>query len=194
MRNIMKKATVFFAGLFFLALTGFAAAEYIDNGDGTITDTNTNLMWHKTYARSVNWDTANSYCTQSGTGGYYDWRLPTLTELQVLVDPAEYPCIDPIFSCYSYIYWTSTVEGDSAWGIQFTYGGAILKEKIEAWAGRCVRGATSPGNCISVGSDLYINAPCVEYNGVRYILGFKYYTNPALPAGNYWKLDSIQEK
>lgn len=190
----MKKVTAFLTSLFFLALTGFASAEFVDNGDATITDTSTNLMWHKTYAYG-DWDTLNSYCTQSGTGGYYDWRLPTLTELQLLVDPTyERPCIDPIFSCAPSMFWTSTVSGDSAWMIQFTYGGSFLAKKTKGNYGRCVRGATAPGNCISVGSDLYISIPCVQYNGVQYILNLKYYYDPSLPAGFYWKLDSLIEK
>ena len=192
----MKKVTAFLASLFFLAFTGFASAEYVDNGDGTITDTSTNLMWQQTYAESLNWDTASSYCIQAGTGGYSDWRLPSLTELQLLVDPTYYrPCIDPIFGCtYSQYYWTSSVESDSAWTVRFNRGSAYLMKKTNDGAARCVRGATAPTNCITVGSDLSISIPCVQYNGVQYILNLKYYTDPALPAGIYWKLDSVQEK
>ena len=175
----MKKITVFLASLFFLALTGFASAEYIDNGDATITDTTSNLMWQKSYGGG-SWDTANSYCTQAGTGGYSDWRLPTLTELQLLVDPAYEPTIDPIFACNSSYNWTSSVDGDSAWAVHFWSGGAFLCDKSqEYYYVRCVRGATAT-NCISVGSDLSISVPCVQYNGLQYILNLKYYTNPAL--------------
>ena len=53
---------------------------------------------------------------------------------------------------------------------------------------------TKRSDCIYVGSDLSISIPCVQYNGVQYILNLKYYTDPALPAGVYWKLDSVQEK
>lgn len=192
----MKKTTVFLASLFFMVFTGFASAEYIDNEDGSITDTSTNLIWQKTYGQSINWDTANSYCTQANTGGYYDWRMPTLTELQVLVDPAyEYPCIDPIFACNSYSYWTSSEDGDSAWAVVFSSGGANLREKSKEGMARCVRGATTPPTtCISVGSDLSINIPCVQYNGVQYTIKLKAYTDPTFPLGIYWILENAQEK
>ena len=192
----MKKITAFLASLFFMVFTGFASAEFVDNGDATITDTSTNLMWQKSYGWGIPWDTANGYCTQAGTGSYSDWRLPALTELQLLVDPAYSPTIDPMFACSTggWDYWTRSVDNDSAWGVSFTNGGASLTDKSQNGYARCVRGATAPTNCISVGSDLSITIPCAQYNGVQYILNLKYYTDPALPAGNYWKLDSVQEK
>jgi len=193
----MKKTTAFLASLFFLALTGFASAEFKDNGNGTITDTSTNLMWQKTYGFDVTWDTANSYCTQSGTGGHFDWRMPTLTELQLLVDPKySWPCIDPVFACYYGEYWTSSVVGGSAWTVDFTEGGAGLlpKSRSVRVSIRCARGATTPAGCISVGSDLTINLPCVYYNGKQYDVTLKAYTDPALPLGVYWILDNAEEK
>jgi hypothetical protein len=106
----MKKLTAILAGLVFLGFTGFASAEYTDNEDGTITDSRTNLMWQKAYAKG-DWYAANGYCAQTDTGFYNDWRMPTLTELQSLVDPAEYPAIDPAFACpsaYAADFWSST--------------------------------------------------------------------------------------
>jgi hypothetical protein len=194
----MKKLTAILAGLVFLAFTGFASAEYTDNEDGTITDSRTNLMWQKTPANG-DWNTANSYCSQSGTGGYGDWRMPTLAELQVLVDTAyDHPALDPVFACsFPWRCWTSSVEGDSAWVVDFIYGQIVLVGKsYDSSMVRCVRGATTPPptGCISIGNDLSISIPCVEYNGVQYILKLQYYDDPALPPGLYWKMESAQGK
>ena len=60
--------------------TGKGAVRYVDNGDGTVTDTATGLMWTKnanhgpmTYAAAV------AYCDNLVTNGYSDWRLPGVT-------------------------------------------------------------------------------------------------------------------
>jgi hypothetical protein len=43
-------------------------------------------MWQKTYGKGTG-NIACDYCNQSATGGFSDWSLPNLTELQLLVDP-----------------------------------------------------------------------------------------------------------
>jgi len=200
----MKKITIFLAILFSLPLTGFALAEYIDNGDGTITDTSTNLMWQRSFASNLNWNDSDDFCFQLSVGGNTDWRLPTISELQSIVVPASHPTIDAVFACPynpyfndNIYFWSDTTGSsvDDVWVLDFKDGGVLLKpiESTQYLYSRCVRG-TASDSCISVGSDLSIRIPCVQYNGVQYILNLKYYTNPALPAGFYWKLDSIQEK
>lgn len=81
---------------------------YHDNGDGTVTDSATMLMWQKTddgVARD--WLSSISYCESLSLGGYDDWHLPTAKELQSLVDYSRSPdatnsaAIDPIFSTTS---------------------------------------------------------------------------------------------
>ncbi len=56
-----------------------------DNHDGTISDLNTGIMWEKR-SESINedWDDATKYCASLSTGGYSDWRLPTLFEISTL--------------------------------------------------------------------------------------------------------------
>lgn len=182
-RDTMKKIAIFLIVLFFLPFTSFAAEKYIDNGDGTITDTSTTLMWQKSFGQG-SWDTANSYCNQAGTGGYSDWRLPSLTELQLLVDPAYEPTIDPIFACataYTSYYWTSSVEGDSAWTVRFYAGGAhlIVKSNPNIYV-RCVRGGpslpptviTSPATSVTSSSATMTGT--VNPNGLSSAYHFQY--------------------
>lgn len=64
------------------------APDYTDNGDGTVTDNNTGLMWQKTPNSNVKVsyaDAVNGAAAQT-TGGYSDWRLPTVKELYSLMD------------------------------------------------------------------------------------------------------------
>jgi len=59
--------------------------SYTDNGDETITDNNTGLMWQKNYTKTT-WSNAQSVADSANTGGYTDWRIPTIKELYSLID------------------------------------------------------------------------------------------------------------
>ncbi|MFI3268682.1 MAG: DUF1566 domain-containing protein [Rikenellaceae bacterium] len=62
-------------------LTGLAMS-FVDNGDGTITDLNTGLIWQKTpVAEGMTWYEAIEYCENLELAGRTDWRMPTLKEL-----------------------------------------------------------------------------------------------------------------
>ena len=60
-------------------------ANYLDNGDGTILDTVTGLMWQKTMTSKMTYDQAIEYANNSSLGGYDDWRIPTIKELFSLI-------------------------------------------------------------------------------------------------------------
>ena len=108
---------------------GQSSNNFIDNGDGTVTDTDTGLMWQKdTAPGTYTWQQALSYCEDLifPAGGYSDWRLPNRNELQSIVDYSRYnPSIDPIFNAVSSWYWSSTTGASSpfnAWVVYFYYG------------------------------------------------------------------------
>lgn len=58
---------------------------YRNNGDGTITDLNTGLMWVQARGSQVTWATAVANAPACTVGGYTDWRMPTMKELYSLV-------------------------------------------------------------------------------------------------------------
>lgn len=60
--------------------------SYTDNGNGTVTDNVTGLMWQKIDAGESTWDNAVTRAGSVNTGGYTDWRLPTPTELFSLMN------------------------------------------------------------------------------------------------------------
>jgi len=64
-----------------------AQASYFDNGDGTVTDLVTGLMWQKThdFQTKQDWQTALITAQSFNLAGYADWRLPTIKELYTLI-------------------------------------------------------------------------------------------------------------
>ncbi|MEW6380807.1 MAG: DUF1566 domain-containing protein, partial [bacterium] len=113
-----------------LALADFMGnGSYTANGDGTVTDTSTGLMWQQETAGPMSWEEALHYCEGLTLGGHSDWRLPNVNELQFLVDYSRYnPAIDPeLFpKTQASGYWSSTVNHcspDTVWYVGFGYGG-----------------------------------------------------------------------
>ena len=68
-----------------VALVEEEVPNFIDNEDGTISDTQANLMWKKDdsfkeYGYGINWFEAQDYCemlNEKQFAGYDDWRLPS---------------------------------------------------------------------------------------------------------------------
>ncbi len=60
--------------------------RYTDNGNDTVSDHVTGLMWQKTFQRNVAWSDAPALAVQANTGGHTDWRVPTIKELYSLMN------------------------------------------------------------------------------------------------------------
>jgi len=58
---------------------------YRDNGDGTVTDLVTGLMWQQDPGEKKTYEEAVAGADSYITGGYDDWRLPTIKELYSLI-------------------------------------------------------------------------------------------------------------
>lgn len=124
------------------------AGRFVDNGDGTVTDSCTGLMWQEATANipdddddRVTWTEALRYCENLEFAGHDDWRLPNVRELQSIVDYGRYqPSIDPVFSSEPSFYWSSTSHAeapDIAWEVQFQYGFVYFSYK--SVLNNCVR-------------------------------------------------------
>jgi len=62
------------------------APRYQDNGDGTITDLVTGLMWQQDPDEKMTYDQAVAGASSLNLAGYTDWRLPSIKELYSLTD------------------------------------------------------------------------------------------------------------
>ena len=80
---------------FYRCTRGTAVAttkSYTNNGDGSVTDNVTGLMWQRANAiqsgsdYQFEWREALAYCEALSLAGKTDWRLPNIKELQSLVD------------------------------------------------------------------------------------------------------------
>ena len=107
--------------------TTWASDRFIDNKNGTITDTQTGLMWvSKDNGVPINWPDSKKYCENLTVGGFSDWRMPTLAELATLYTPNEknkngYHTTARI-NTTAQSCWSSEIKGASAGRFNFTYG------------------------------------------------------------------------
>ncbi|MGZ3593777.1 MAG: caspase family protein [Syntrophales bacterium] len=64
--------------------------RFIAYDNGTVLDTQTNLMWAaEDNGSNISWQGAKSYCENYCGAGYIDWRMPTLDELAGLFDASK---------------------------------------------------------------------------------------------------------
>lgn len=115
---------------------------------GVVTDNCTGLRWQQAQSIERTWAAAVTYCQTNpdllpGNG----WRLPTIKELQSIVDETAFsPAIDGVFSPTSTgaCFWSSSpVVGDQnkAWFIFSDTGQAYNRYRVvnDSCRVRCVR-------------------------------------------------------
>lgn len=79
---------------------------FLNNGDGTVTDTITGLMWQKIDGGSLTFENALVYCDTLSLAGYTDWRLPSPREgFSIMNLQNNNPALDPIFGNSGAEYW-----------------------------------------------------------------------------------------
>ncbi|MGB8297967.1 MAG: DUF1566 domain-containing protein [Polyangia bacterium] len=121
--------------------------SYTDNGDGTVTDTVTGLMWQKAVSATATYTLAQAvaYCPTLTLAGHSDWRLPSLVELFSIVDAGQSnPSINGTYfpSTPANWFWSSSpVAGSPSypWVVDFYLGGAGSSDFSDIDYVRCVR-------------------------------------------------------
>jgi uncharacterized protein DUF1566/PKD domain-containing protein len=139
--------------------------DFADNGDGTISDKATGLMWkQEDNGEGVIWKDALEIAEESEFGGYSDWRLPNAKELQSIVDYERSPsrtnsaAIEPLFSCTQITneagnadypwYWSSTTHGNMMAGHEGGWGAYLS-------FGRCMGNMQMPGQSTKSWIDIH---------------------------------------
>jgi len=126
-----------------------SSGNFTDNGDGTVTDSSTGLMWQQASSSIKTWEQALTYCEGLNLGGHTDWRLPTIKELKSQTDYSRfYPAINKTYfpDTATSWYWSSTTGAshtDGAWIVDFDYGNCSYNYKYSNYYVRAVRGGQS---------------------------------------------------
>lgn len=135
--------------------------NYTNNKNGTITDNYTGLVWKqctqgmsgsdcKTGSPSLRiWSKARTECDDLVFAGKSDWRMPTLKELQSIVNTKGFdPAINKNFflNTSDSPYWTETSPAEyvaSKFTVLFSDGSVYYKDSNNFAATRCVRGGVN---------------------------------------------------
>lgn len=118
--------------------------------DAAVLDKETGLVWEKSPSTTtVTWIVAMYTCYNKKVGNRQGWRLPTVEELESLVDPStthpSLPSGHPFTNVQPVEYWSSTTLSDypsHAWVVFFGGGNVDYFDKTDfngnyVW---CVRG------------------------------------------------------
>ena len=124
------------------------ATRFVNNGDGTVTDGETNLVWQKDPASErITWPEAQQYVDQLNAesfAGHNDWRLPSNKELLTLMLSRENNkrlFIDPIFGSQRCFWSADTRDHHEACYVDYYYGGVYrFQENYVNHSVRAVRG------------------------------------------------------
>jgi len=123
------------------------APSFHDNGNGTVSDSGTGLMWQQGDGQNVTrrtWEDALDYCEGLSLGEHSDWRLPNVRELESIVDSDHInPCINTTYfpDCRSSVYWSSSASTSlyATWDVYFWTGHVFDTNRTDQDYVRCVR-------------------------------------------------------
>ena len=123
-----------------------------------VVDHKTGLIWPQSgysegcaWGQQTDWDSVIDWCNSLVFGGYDDWRLPNMKELQSIIDyGTDSPAIDTTYftnTKWLDYYWTSTTVNNAtpyAWAIVFQNGSDHIGDKDNHYYLRAVRGGELP--------------------------------------------------
>ena len=143
--------------LFIFAIALFANDTFLDKNTGLMWQDDKEVIIKKSkYGkitkknRDLNWTEANEYCENLKLAGFDDWRLPTLYELESIIDykykdNAPYNKVNKRFfkNMKTTYYWSSSEYVHyprEAWLVKFDWGESYIYPKDKYKMVKCVRG------------------------------------------------------
>jgi hypothetical protein len=143
------------------------APSFTDNGNGTITDNITGLMWQKTDSGEMTWDNAVATALTLNLGGSVGWRLPTPMEAFSILNHDRNPALDPTYFINNpagtpQFFWTNDFYANDTTRVWATNAGGGI-------------GPHSKTQTISAGGTSRFHARCVR--GAKATLSHNYYNN-----------------
>lgn len=158
MARILLVASMLWCGWFVSANAACpSAGRFIDQGDGTVADPESGLIWKRCVqgksgsdcatgaAATFPWVGAVNEARSEDFAGFDDWRLPKIEELQSIVDDCSAgPAVDPMNFPNSdgAEVWSASADLDfatAAWALDFAEGEAVVSRRDDAKQVRLVR-------------------------------------------------------
>ncbi|MDX2279614.1 MAG: DUF1566 domain-containing protein [Saprospiraceae bacterium] len=186
------------------------------NGDGTVTDTVTGLMWQQTDGGEMTFENAQQYCTNLTLATYSDWRLPSAQEaFSILNHSKPNPALDQnaFTNTGAEYWWTSEKQADNAAKIWVTNAGGGIgnhpkSETVSAGGSkkmhaRAVRDVHSPQSIakqlVTLDSIVYDSLTGLEWQAFlpkdsnTWENALFFAENLLLEGKNDWRLPNIKE-
>lgn len=141
--------------------------SFSDNGDETVTEISTSLMWQQDGTSSMTWESALNQCESLTLAGYEDWRLPNIKEIRSISDDdnlyhpsvsTTYFTITETYPQTTTAYWSSTTREngtEQAWYVDFYYGLVSHQDKTNTGYVLCVRSTNTST------TDVYVYLPFI---------------------------------
>jgi hypothetical protein len=131
-----------------LCVTGneVTSGPFTDQADGTLLDETTHLVWMAKIetGNGLGWRDALEYCESNTFGQHTDWRLPTIKELQTIMDA------------------TKTNDSSLYGGFMIESSQPVLWSSTPNWTGAKFYQLSSGGGSTSSGNETYMSATCVR--------------------------------
>jgi hypothetical protein len=191
--------------------------SYTDNGDGTVKDNVTGLIWDKgtfdvsaTSAYPAALAAATAHCAAKGGS----WRVPTLIELESLIDASRPGALDPVFtptSLYSQAITATPFPLNGGFGYGVWFGGANVVGYFSdaGWYVRCLEngppllaGASpgAPANRYSAAGGVVTDSKTgLHWEQTPAVAGYTWaqansYCAGLTTAGGGWRLPTLREQ